>query len=122
MEVNAEWRTIEPEVPKKLTTWAARADRAAPIAERICKLKHAPFRTNLRRLSALTHWDGLQTVSQSEEYEKALFDRQLNIAVGFTHDVIRIGSHYSGVTVPPRAAALGRQREVCLHEHIAHNG
>jgi hypothetical protein len=85
--------------------WKNRTNVAASYAQRVVNLKGAPFLTNLRVLSSYSHFDPAQ-ISQSDDlFRERLFDRNLNMAIGFVYDML-IFSFTRKHWEPPQALGL----------------
>ena len=93
----------------KKSQWADRCERAVQLVREIANLKYAPYLNNLKRLSAYTHWDSQQIQEFSDTFRQALFDRYLNIAIGFVHDSINGACYFSGLNIPVNVRELRKQ-------------
>ena len=89
--------------------WDARCKRAAKQVEEIANLRFAPFRRNLKLVSSYSHWDSIQTQEYGEDLKEALFARDLNIAIGFVHDVMTGTCSIAHLELP-EAAIIARHR------------
>jgi hypothetical protein len=101
-----EWREISGVISEAETRWKQRCARAASLVEIAANLKFAPYHSNLKVLSGYTHWDSVQTQTWGDEFAQALFDRDLNVAIGFTHDVINGACHFSKLPIPEKVRTL----------------
>ncbi len=107
--VPKEWRRIPDVISNKKSQWADRCERAVQLVREIANLKYAPYLNNLKRLSAYTHWDSQQIQEFSDTFRQALFDRYLNIAIGFVHDSINGACYFSGLNIPVNVRELRKQ-------------
>lgn len=90
---------------EKETKWRMRSQKATEFAEKSVNLKGAPYLANLRSLSSYSHFDPAQVSYFSGELVDRLFDRGINIAIGFGFDMI-IYSHKRKNWTPPQALVL----------------
>lgn len=89
-----EERSTLPEVGD--ITWKGRASIAAPFVEKEQNLKGAPYLPNLIALSSYSHFDPAHLAQLSDSYKDAIFDRNINIALGFAHDMLLYSFKYKG--------------------------
>ena len=75
----------------------------------MANLKSAPFHRNLKMLSSYSHWDSIQIQEYEEDLRTALFSRDLNIAIGFIHDVMTGTCSIAHLELP-EAVIIARQR------------
>ena len=68
--------------------WKTRSEVAAEFVERHQNLKAAPYLSNLKALSSYSHFDPAQIVIMDSKYQDRIYDRQLNIALGFVLDML----------------------------------
>lgn len=94
------WRRIDGVISRTQAEWDARCCRAAKLVAEMANLKAAPYLDNLKHLSAYTHWDSPQVENYSDEHRNALFDRYLNIAIGFVHDAINGACGLCNLDIP----------------------
>ena len=107
------WRMASGITQEKDCQWNARCKRAAKVAEEMVNLKFAPFHRNLKMLSGYSHWDSIQTQEYEEELRTALFARDLNIAIGFVHDVMTGTCSIAHLEIP-EAAIIARQHFIYM--------
>ncbi len=83
------WR-FDPEIFAKEseTSWRSRCEAAATFAERSVNLKGAPYLINLRTYSSYSHFDPAQIDMRPSLFRDRLYDRNLNIAIGFCFDML----------------------------------
>ena len=111
-----DWRIASGVTEKDDCRWDARCKRAIKHAEEMANLKFAPFHRNLKMLSSYSHWDSIQTQEYKEDLKKALFARDLNIAIGFVHDVMT-GACSLAHLDPPEEAIVA-PAAVSLYEYM----
>ena len=68
--------------------WKRRSKVAADFAKNAVNLKGAPYLANLIALSGYSHFDAAQIDLFDEDLQNALFDRNINIAIGFVFDML----------------------------------
>ena len=100
VKLGSNWRYVTERITHSDYRWDRRCPRAAKVAARIVNLQYAPYLKNLEILSAYTHWDSAQCQQFSDDLRARLFDRYMNIAIGFTHDVITVACKVSDQRVP----------------------
>ena len=106
-----DWRIASGVTNRKTASWDARCKHAIKHAEQMANLKSAPFHRNLKMLSSYSHWDSTQIQEHDEEdLRTALFARDLNIAIGFVHDVMTGACSLAHLGEPPEEAIATRQR------------
>ena len=100
------WR-IDPSVSSgaRETSWEKRAEIAANYAQKTVNLKGAPFLTNLRVLSSFSHFDPAQVSESDDQFRDRLYDRDLNMAIGFVYDML-VFSFVRKHWEPPQALGL----------------
>ena len=103
-----DWRIASGVTKRDDCYWDARCKRAVKHAEQMANLKFAPFHRNLKMLSSYSHWDSIQIQEYEEDIRTALFARDLNIAIGFVHDVMT-GTCLLADLEPPEEALVARQ-------------
>jgi hypothetical protein len=86
-------------------TWDGRAALAAQFAEEQQNLKGAPYLPNLRMLSSYAHFDPAHIAQYTESYHDAMYDRNLNIALGFCLDMLLYSYKYKNWE-PPRPLCM----------------
>ena len=104
-----DWRIASGVTEKGDCRWDARCKRAAKQVEKIANLRSAPFHRNLKMLSSYSHWDSIQTQEYEEDLKEALFKRDLNIAIGFVHDVMTGACSLAHLKLPEKSI-FARQR------------
>jgi hypothetical protein len=80
--------------------WKPRCDIAKEFIHKKMNLKGAPYYENLQILSGFSHFSAEQVQLMDDELKNASFDRDLNIALGFTYDMLRYSYNYIGWSVP----------------------
>jgi hypothetical protein len=90
---------------EKETKWKNRSKIAAEFAEKAVNLKGAPYYANLLILSSYSHFDPVQIIYISNELVNLLFDRSINIAIGFVFDMIMYSYKRKNWT-PPETLVL----------------
>jgi hypothetical protein len=87
------------------TRWKARSQIAAAFVEKAVRLKQAPYLANLRALSSYSHFDPAQLSQSTAEFRDRLFDRDINIAIGFVFDMLMF-SYRQKMSQPPQALVV----------------
>jgi hypothetical protein len=82
--------------------WPARCERAKTLSEGLYNLQDAPYLKNLTYLSSYTHWDPVQTGSFTDCLLAGTFDRSLNVALGFSHDILNVYYFLARIDDPPK--------------------
>jgi hypothetical protein len=83
------WRQEKSLFPNSRDTiWEARAEKAATFAAKAVNLKKAPFLQNLKILSEYSHFSPAQIMQPKDTFLERVFDRNLNIAIGFVYDML----------------------------------
>ena len=104
-----DWRIAPGVTNRDDCYWNARCKRAVKHAEQMANLKSAPFHRNLKTLSSYSHWDSIQIQEYEEDIKTAFFARDLNIAIGFVHDVMTGACSLADLELPMEAIMV-RQR------------
>ena len=73
---------------------------ASKVAVELFNLKDAPYYKNWQVGNAFTHWSGAKINGFDEEVKRNLYLRNLNIAIGFLHDVLNIIYIFLNIPVP----------------------
>lgn len=105
----SDWRIASGVTKRDDCYWDARCKRAVKHAEQMANLKSAPFHRNLKMLSSYSHWDSIQIQEYEEDIRTALFARDLNIAIGFVHDVMTGACSLAQRELPVEAIAIRQQ-------------
>ncbi len=103
VSIKGDWRVASEITKPSDCMWGARCKRAARQVEEIANLKFAPFLQNLQMLNSYSHWDSIQIQQYEEDFREALFCRDLNIAIGFLHDVMTGTCFLSDLELPEKA-------------------
>lgn len=85
--------------------WKRRSEIAAQFAKKAVNLKGAPYLSNLTTLSGYSHFDPAQLDLFDEVLQNALFDRSINIAIGFVFDMLMF-SNKRNSWQPPQTLVL----------------
>ena len=100
------WREETSLLPKLGdVTWTGRATIASAFVEKHQNLKGAPYLNNLRILSSFAHFDPAHIAEFSTDYFDAIFDRNLNIALGFAMDMLLYSYKHKGWE-PPQSLTM----------------
>jgi hypothetical protein len=75
---------------KKEIEFSYRANIASKLAIKLFNLKAAPYNHNWKTLNAFTHWTSWHYTFIEEDVGKALYLRNLNVSLGFLHDMINV--------------------------------
>jgi len=107
---SSDWRALPGFVKDKTQIqFRARSKKAADLACRIFNLKAAPYQHNWKSLNAFAHFSSLHYKYFDEKVADTLFARNLNIFLGFIHDMIFVCYKFIGKPVPRRLKVIQRQ-------------
>lgn len=90
-------------------SWNDRAPIAGSFAEQQQNLKGSPYLSNLKTLSSFSHFDPAQVTQYSESFHEAMFDRNLNIALGFALDMLLYSYKRKGWQPPQSLCMLNHE-------------
>lgn len=82
------WRHQYSSFNRKDIGWQSRADIAAEFVQKYLNLKKAPYLKNLEFLSSYAHFDPAQIQTIEPRLRRRIFDRNLNIGIGFLYDML----------------------------------
>ena len=104
------WRALPGLINKKREIeFNQRAEIAAVVAKKISNLKDAPYYKNWKILNAFTHWSAARMNYLDEDIARVFYLRNLNIALGFLYDVMKIAYIVKGINPPPKITLLSKQ-------------
>lgn len=92
--------------------WPARCEKASTLSQGLNNLQDAPYLKNLKYLSGFTHWDPVQTGGYSNCMLAGTYDRSLNVALGFAHDILNVYYYLARIDEPPRRIVECRSKFV----------
>lgn len=107
---NMNWRALPGLISNKSEIeFKARAEKATEIAQKISNLKYAPYYRNWNILNAFTHWSSARMKYLDDEVAEAFYLRNLNVSLGFLHDMINVGYVYLSIDAPVKIKLLRKQ-------------
>lgn len=112
-EQGKNWRT-HPDIISDVSQvkWPARCDKARTLSQGLNNLQDAPYLRNLNYLSGFTHWDPVQIGGYSDCMLAGTYDRSLNVALGFSHDILNVYYYLAKIEEPPRRIVECRNKFV----------
>jgi len=104
------WRALPGLIQNtKQIQFEARSKKAADLASKLFNLKAAPYQHNWKLLNAFAHWSSLHYKDVDDSVATALYERNLNVMLGFLHDMIYVCYDFIGRNVPERLRVIERQ-------------
>lgn len=90
-----DWRALPGLVTnRQQIMFAQRSKVAAEVSDKLFNLKDAPYYHNWKILNLFAHWSSLHYKYVQEDVSKFIYQRNLNIYLGFMHDMINLLLHF----------------------------
>lgn len=107
-----DWRALPGLVSCKADiTFNARSEIAAKFAEKLFRLKYAPYKQNWDVLNTSTHWSSLHMKLYDDEVANTFYLRDINASLGLLHDALNVG--YDFLFIPPPTQIEMMRKEFC---------
>ncbi len=94
---------------KKEINFFERSKVASKIAKKLFNLKDAPYYKNWNILNKFTHWTSFHYKFIDEEISSVLYQRNLNIYLGFIHDMISVICKYFNLPITSKIREIRAQ-------------